>query len=88
MSSKHFPRFMDKVNDTRRKHANGFVMKVLYDDGPDEVIVRFDDRTEAYDFDDFRSTWTDDYGGVFVLVNHPDATAIDDIQKLLKALNL
>jgi hypothetical protein len=68
MSKKHFPQRGDKVNDIRRMpHANGFVVRVLYDDGPSEVIVKFDDGEETYDFEEFRYSWTDTYGGVFVL---------------------
>lgn len=68
MSSKHFPRRGDKVNDKRRiPYANGFVVRVLYDDGPDTVMVRFDNGVELYDYDDFRNTWTDNYGGAFQL---------------------
>ena len=75
MSSKHFPRRGDKVNDNRRTpYANGFIFRVLYDDGPDEIMVKFDDTIETYDFEDFRSRWTDDYGGCFILVNPPNAT--------------
>ncbi len=69
MSNSHFPRRGDKVNDTRRVNANGFVQRILYDDGPDEVMVRFDDGYEFYPFDDFRMSWTDTYGGVFILNN-------------------
>lgn len=68
MSSKHFPRKNDKVNDKRRiPHANGFVVRVLYDDGPDTVIVKFDNGKELYDYADFINRWTDDYGGVFII---------------------
>lgn len=67
MSIKHFPRFRDKVNDNRREHANGYVLAVSFDDGPDEVIVRFDDGIVYYDYEEFRWTWTDAYGGVFLL---------------------
>lgn len=67
MSRKHFPRFRDKVNDNRRLHANGHVLAVSYNDGPDEVVVRFDDEIIYYDFSEFQYTWTDAYGGVFLL---------------------
>ena len=74
MSSKHFPRRGDRVNDLRRvPHANGFVWRVLYDDGPSEVIVQFDNGQETYDFGDFNCTWTDNYGGCFVLYQNPNA---------------
>lgn len=68
MSKRHFPQRGDKVNDVRRiPYANGFISTILYDDGPSEVIVKFDDRSETYDFEEFRYTWTDTYGGVFIL---------------------
>lgn len=67
MSIKHFPRYRDKVNDNRREHANGHVLAVSFDDGPDEVIVRFDDGLVYYEYEEFRWTWTDAYGGVFLL---------------------
>lgn len=70
MSNSHFPRRGDKVNDTRRiPYANGFVQRVLYDDGPDEVMVKFDDAYEFYPFEEFRCSWTDDYFGCFILNN-------------------
>lgn len=69
MSLKHFPSKGDKVNDIRRRpNANGFVVRILYtDDGPEEVLVKYDDGVEFYDFDDFRYTWTNTLGGVFIL---------------------
>ena len=68
MSKNHFPKRGDKVNDTRRiPHANGFVTRVLYDDGPDEVMVEFDDGTVFYDYSEFEHSWTDSLGGVFIL---------------------
>lgn len=74
--SKHMPRWKDKVNDPRRiPHANGFVWKILYDDGPSEVIVHFDDGLVTYDYEDFRNRWSDHYGGCFLLANHPTAVA-------------
>lgn len=79
MSSKHFPRRGDKVNDIRRlPHANGFVLWVQYNYGPDTVVVHFDNGKELYDFDDFRNTWTDQYGGCFVLANRPGAVPISE----------
>lgn len=77
--SKHFPRRGDKVNDKRRiPNANGFVFRVLYDDGPSEVIVRYDDGLVTYDYEDFRNRWTDHYGGAFELVNPPGAVPISE----------
>ena len=68
MSLRHFPRQGDKVNDIRRiPYANGFVQRVLYDDGPSEVLVKFDNGIECYDFDEFRYSWTERYLGVFIL---------------------
>ena len=67
MSIDHKPQRGDKVNDTRRKHGNGFVQRILYDDGPSDVVVKFDDKMEIYDYDEFRYTWTDKFGGVFIL---------------------
>lgn len=69
MSKDHFPSKGDKVNDTRRPspYQNGFVIRILYDDGPDEVIVRFDDEVMNYEYEEFRYSWTDTYGGVFIL---------------------
>lgn len=68
MSIRHFPRYGDKVNDCRRgEHVNGFVRAVRYDDGPDEVAVRFDDGLEWYPYVEFENTWTDGYGGAFIL---------------------
>ena len=68
MSHKHFPRKGDKVNDKRRiPNANGFVVRVLYNDGPDEVLVKFDDGLVSYEFSEFEHCWTDRLGGVFEL---------------------
>lgn len=69
MSKDHFPSKGDKVNDTRRPspYQNGFVIRILYDDGPDEVLVRFDDEVINYEYEEFRYSWTDTYGGVFIL---------------------
>ena len=68
MSRNHKPRRGDKVNDTRRiPHANGVIIRILYDDGPDEVIVKFDNGIECYDYSEFEFTWTDRYGGAFIL---------------------
>lgn len=68
MSKRHFPAKGDKVNDSRRMpHANGFVQRVMYADGPEEVIVNFDDKVEIYDFSEFEFSWTDKYGGAFIL---------------------
>lgn len=70
MSKRHFPSKGDKVNDTRRKapYQNGFVLKVIFDDGPEEVLVDFDnEKSVAYDYDEFRYTWTEKYGGCFIL---------------------
>ena len=76
MSSKHFPRRGDKVNDRRRiPFANGFVRNVIYDDGPDTVIVRFDNGLEMYDYEDFKNTWTDSYGGAFILAGETSLTS-------------
>lgn len=87
MSSSHFPHRGDKVNDKRRiPHANGFVYRVLYDDGPDEVMVKYDDDIVTYPYEDFRNTWTDGYGGAFVLVNPPGASSKDEIAQLLQLL--
>lgn len=84
MSSSHFPRRGDKVNDKRRiPYANGFVYKVLYDDGPSEVIVKYDNGYETYDYEDFRSRWTDSVGGAYELVNPPGSSK-EDIELLLK----
>jgi hypothetical protein len=66
MSRTHKPQRGDKVNDTRRiPNANGFVVRILYDEGPSEVVVKFDDGTETYDYSEFEYSWTDKYGGVF-----------------------
>lgn len=69
MSLNHFTRKGDPVNDRRRSapYQNGFVTRVLYNDGPDEVMVRYDNETVFYDFEEFRYTWTDTFGGVFIL---------------------
>lgn len=68
LASKHFPRYGDKVNDCRRgEHVNGFIRAVSYVDGPDEVIVRFDDGLVYYEFTEFEHTWTDAYQGCFIL---------------------
>ena len=70
MSLRHFPRRGDKVNDvSRAPNGNGFVIRVLYNDGPDEVMVRFDDGVHYYDFSEFQYSWTDGYGGVFIVQN-------------------
>lgn len=79
MSSSHFPRRGDRVNDIRRiPHANGFVFRVLYDGGPSEIMVQFDNGIETYDYEDFRCTWTDRMGGVFVLAQNPNAVPIGE----------
>jgi hypothetical protein len=76
MSRKHFPQRGDKVNDSRRTpHANGFVLRVIFDDGPDEVIVRFDNGIHNYDYHEFEYTWTDRYGGVFILAEEKFAVS-------------
>lgn len=71
MSRLHKPQRGDKVNDQQRfsegKKANGFIQRITYADGPDEIIVKFDDGIETYDYEDFRYRWTDGYGGVFQL---------------------
>lgn len=69
MSKNHLPQQGDKVNDVRRDNPfrNGFVIRVLYDDGPDEVLVRFDNGVESYQFSAFEYSWTDRLGGVFML---------------------
>lgn len=73
MSGKHKIRHGDKVNDKRRiPNANGFVVRVLYDDGPDEVVVKFDNGYETYSYEEFRNCWTDSYGGAYELVNPID----------------
>lgn len=73
------------MNDKRRiPHANGFVVRVQYDDGPDTVVVKYDNSIELYDFEDFRNTWTDSYGGAFVLVNPPGASSLEEIEELLR----
>ena len=68
MSRRHAPQKGDKVNDIRRlPNANGFVVRILYDDGPSEVIVKFDDRSTTYEYSEFEYTWTDKFGGCFIL---------------------
>lgn len=68
MSKKHKPQRGDKVNDKRRiPHANGFVERIIYDGGPTEVVVRFDNEIVYYDYSEFEFSWTDTYGGVFIL---------------------
>lgn len=73
MSKRHFPTRGDRVNDNRRKsgYANGHVVRVTYDDGPDEVIVKFDDELVHYDYEEFRYTYTEAYGGCFILGSWP-----------------
>lgn len=79
MSSSHFPRRGDKVNDINRiPHANGFVAWIQYDDGPDTVAVRFDDGIHLYDYEDFRNTWTDNYGGCYVMPVHKPPLPISE----------
>jgi len=65
----HKPRPGDPVNDRSRMPllANGFVERILYDDGPDEVIVRYDRELVFYEYSEFTDSWTDAYGGVFIL---------------------
>lgn len=68
MSASHKPQKNDKVNDVSRvPHANGFVLRILYDDGPSEVMVRFDNGIEFYEYSEFEYSWTDGYGGVFII---------------------
>lgn len=69
MSNSHKPRRGDPVNDRRRLPllANGTVERILYDDGPDTVIVRFDRELVFYEYSEFVDAWTDTYGGVFIL---------------------
>ena len=73
MTKRHFPTRGDKVNDSRRPvgYFNGTVVRVTYDDGPDCVYVRFDDRIKEYDYEEFRYTYTEAYGGVFILGDWP-----------------
>lgn len=69
MSRNHKPKRGDKVNDTRRiPHANGVIIALLWtEDGLDEIIVRYDNGTECYDASEFEYTWTDRYGGAYIL---------------------
>lgn len=70
MSKTHKAQRGDKVNDSRRlpKTANGTIIAMLYsDDGPDEVIVLYDQERELYDYSEFQYSWTDAYGGTFIL---------------------
>ena len=68
MSLTHKPQAGDKVNDMSRiPHANGVVKAILYDDGPQEVIVKFDNGVETYDYSEFEYSWTDKFGGVFII---------------------
>lgn len=67
MSLNHKPRRGDKVNDRNRTHANGFVQRILYDDGPSEVLVKYDDGMEFYSYSEFEYTYTDHFGGVFII---------------------
>lgn len=73
MSKNHFPTRNDKVNDNTRRppYANGFVQRVLYEDGPSEVLVDFGNEIVSYDFSEFRYTWTEKYNGCYILGNHP-----------------
>lgn len=69
MSKKRKPVKGDKVNDVRRApNANGFVQRILYsEDGPEEVLVKFDNSMEFYDYDEFTYSWTDRFGGCYIL---------------------
>lgn len=70
MSKRHFPARGDKVNDRNRKapYQNGFVVCVLYDDGPSEVLVDFDnEKCVSYDYDEFKYCWTDKFGGCYII---------------------
>lgn len=68
MSSRHKPTRGDKVNDgSRIPYANGTIIRLLYDDGLSEIVVRYDDTIVHYDAGDFDFAWTDKYGGVWVL---------------------
>lgn len=68
MSISHMPRKGDKVNDgSRIPHANGTIIRLIYDDGLSEIVVRYDNGVEYYDKEDFDFAWTDKYGGVWVL---------------------
>lgn len=73
MSKRHFPQRGDKVNDSRRPvgFKNGFVRNLTYDDGPENVYVKFDDEVVEYDFEEFRYSYTEAYGGVFMLGDWP-----------------
>lgn len=67
MSLRHTPSRKDKVNDSSRAHANGFIHRLIYDDGLSEIVVKYDDGLVYYDKADFDFAWTDKYGGVWVL---------------------
>lgn len=72
MSVRHKPAIGDKVHDFRRvPHANGSINRILYDDGPSEIIVKYDDGLVYYDYTDFDYCWTDRYGGTYILDKEP-----------------
>ena len=54
--------------ETEQEQPNGYIVNIRWDD--EEIDVKFHDAdgTEvAYNFDEFESTWTDNYGGVWML---------------------
>lgn len=61
MSATHKPQRGDRVNDKRRNppYQNGFVHRILYDDGPNEVVVKYDDELVFYDYSEFEYSWAD-----------------------------
>lgn len=69
MPRPHYPRRNDKVNDSSRiPHANGFIIRILYgDDGPEEVMVKYDNAITFYDWEQFEFSWTDRYGGCWII---------------------
>lgn len=64
MSRRHKIRPGDRVNDRRRiPNANGTVRRIIYgDEGPEEVVVKFDDTTVEYEYDEFRYSYTERFG--------------------------
>lgn len=68
------PQKGDNVNDRSRlpKQANGRIHAVLWEDyEPNEIIVLFPSHARGdyvnYDAEDFKGTWTDKMGGVYIL---------------------
>lgn len=57
-----------KPRHAEGKQPNGYISRILWGDDR-EVVVKFHDSTdtETFTWDDLEGTWTDKFGGTFML---------------------